>query len=249
MTHVKLETGSIVRGVKKDDCAAVPVQCADMNKRAPVKFWQKSWRTTVLVPEFSPRQFEYNPSTTHRHLLCFGTVEGEVVLFNHDDRTCCFKDRSLCSSGPGRRDSVLGLCWFNRTPNRFVAASENGMMCIYSFEEGAKSPASTTPTAGDDSKLPNGCLRMREAKTPVEYKAKMFTQSSPELTAVHIDCLDERVVTSGHGLDVKVYDFATGALQRTLKRAHEKLINISRYTQTRNLTEALICDRTTCDSF
>lgn len=60
---------------------------------------------------FRPRQFEYHPSCSS--LMAFGTLDGEVVIVNHESETIISYIQSL-----GAMNSVLGLCWLKKNPSK-----------------------------------------------------------------------------------------------------------------------------------
>lgn len=60
---------------------------------------------------FRPRQFEYHPSDSS--LMVFGTLDGEVIVVNHEKGTIVSYISSL-----GTMNSVLGLCWLKKCPTK-----------------------------------------------------------------------------------------------------------------------------------
>lgn len=62
---------------------------------------------------FRPRQFEYHPCVPH--LMVIGTLDGEVVIVNHENGKIVSSIPSL-----GAMSSVLGLCWLKKYPSKVL---------------------------------------------------------------------------------------------------------------------------------
>ncbi|KAL2926682.1 Leucine-rich repeat-containing protein 9, partial [Bienertia sinuspersici] len=68
--------------------------------------------------------FEYHPSDSG--LMTFGTLDGEVVVVNHENAKIFSYIPSL-----GAMNSVLGLCWLKKYPSKLIAGSNSGALRLY----------------------------------------------------------------------------------------------------------------------
>lgn len=97
-------------------------QCSFTRSLIAAKFGSSTWPLVQPLSEFShlikeegrrlyPRQFEYHP--TKAGLMVFGTMDGEIVVTNHEDG-------KLIGYVPfiGEENSILGLCWIKKHPSK-----------------------------------------------------------------------------------------------------------------------------------
>ncbi|XP_071930933.1 protein DWD HYPERSENSITIVE TO UV-B 1 isoform X1 [Coffea arabica] len=105
-----------------------------------------SWLGNPLRDErrsFRPRQFEYHPSDSS--LMVFGTLDGEVVVVNHESENIVSYMPSL-----GIMNSVLGLCWLKKYPSKLVAGSDNGSLRLYEINHMSQASVGSGSVAFDD---------------------------------------------------------------------------------------------------
>lgn len=104
-----------------------------------------SWLGNPLRDErsFRPRQFEYHPSDSS--LMVFGTLDGEVVVVNHESENIVSYIPSL-----GVMNSVLGLCWLKKYPSKLIAGSDNGPLRLYDVNHMPQASVSSGSVAFDD---------------------------------------------------------------------------------------------------
>lgn len=70
-----------------------------------------SYTSKQECKQFRPRQFEYHPSNSS--LMVFGTLDGEIVVFNHESGNIVGYNPSV-----GVGNSILGLCWLKKCPSK-----------------------------------------------------------------------------------------------------------------------------------
>lgn len=181
----------------------------------------------LCLPSDRPRQFEYNELDSR--LLVYGTEHGNLVVLNQDSGIV----EGSCRLGGGvghveagisvrvqqqelpepnmftphrpvsPGDNVLGLSWFHKDSNLFVSGSENGKIYIYNV-------------GWMRSGVNGGCVRVCD-----EFR---------QLTSLHTNCTDDRLLVSGYRSDVALYDLGTGKEVERVRRCHKEHINVVKFS-------------------
>ncbi|KAA0169914.1 hypothetical protein FNF27_06806 [Cafeteria roenbergensis] len=202
-----------------------------------------------MLESFGPRQFEYNPR--HESLLAVGTVTGEVLVVDHDRGVPI---GSFSRAGRSPRDAILGVSWLSSRPDVFVTGSAKGLTRVHRVRTGPSlcGDLDAMSDAAAPSKerwlesltwqsargLPSGEVvdeaswraTMGCAPAPNECHITSTTLSQyADLTSVHVNSTDEKLLCSGYSNDVSVYDIETGKRAVHFRSAHTAHINIARF--------------------
>ncbi|KAG8368453.1 hypothetical protein BUALT_Bualt15G0047000 [Buddleja alternifolia] len=149
---------------------------------------------------FRPRQFEYHPSDSS--LMVFGTLDGEVVVINHESEKIVSYIPTL-----GAMNSVLGLCWLKKYPSKLIAGSDNGSLRLYDIQH--MPITSRGPHHGSHS---------------------VTFDDFDQLTSVHVNSTDELFLASGYSKDVALYDISSGRRLQVFSDMHREHINVVKFS-------------------
>lgn len=148
---------------------------------------------------FRPRQFEYHPSDSG--LMVFGTLDGEVVVVNHEKEQIVSYIPSL-----GAMNSVLGLCWLKRFPSKLIAGSDNGSLKLYDIQHMTSRTMGICNSAGS-----------------------VTFDEFDQLTSVHVNSTDELFLASGYSKNVALYDISSGKRLQVFSDMHREHINVVKF--------------------
>ncbi|XP_011088178.1 uncharacterized protein LOC105169483 [Sesamum indicum] len=149
---------------------------------------------------FRPRQFEYHPSDSS--LMVFGTLDGEVVVINHESGQIVSYIPSL-----GAMNSILGLCWLRKYPSKLIAGSDNGSLRLYDIQH-----------------IPTTNRRLYHSFGSVTF------DEFDQLTSVHVNSTDELFLASGYSKNVALYDINSGRRLQVFADMHREHINVVKFS-------------------
>ncbi|GLJ14208.1 hypothetical protein SUGI_0228050 [Cryptomeria japonica] len=171
----------------------------------PISKLKKS--PTEINKKFRPRQFEYHQIDSN--LMVFGTLDGEVVVINHESGKLVGHVQSV-----GANHSILGLCWFSKDPTKLIAGSDNGTLQLYDVNRMRS------------ALLSGRCGANSSNRNPSSYTYEEFES----LTSVHINATDNYFLASGYSKHVALYDICSGRRLQVFEDLHGEHINVVKFS-------------------
>ncbi|KAL3646358.1 hypothetical protein CASFOL_011538 [Castilleja foliolosa] len=148
-----------------------------------------------------PRQFEYHPSDPS--LMAIGTLDGEVVVMNHETGNIVVSCVSSCRN----MKSIIGLCWLNQQPSKLLVGTDNGSLRLYD-------------------------VKYNRAKGEHRYvnPTTVIFDDFEQLTSVHVNSTNDRCLASGYSKKVAIYDISSGRCLHLFEDMHREPINVAKFS-------------------
>ena len=160
----------------------------------------------VLNKGVAVRQFEPH---SNGNIILAGTNDGETCLIDMQNSTHSYNISHLGKIMEHDKDKsqILALRWLTTESNtsKYLVGNSTGHIAF-----------------GNIDNL-SVCNQYDHFET---LKPLMFFK---DLTSLHSDCLDSRLIVSGDSKNIKIFDIQTGAPCYTIENAHKEHINIVRY--------------------
>ncbi|GAB0491093.1 hypothetical protein MMPV_002341 [Pyropia vietnamensis] len=145
---------------------------------------------------------------------------------------------------PSPHSAVLGLSWLHRSPRRFIAGNEQGVIQMFDVDAMAASDAAGAAAGRRRRQWVGGAVGYDDNAAAAAAAAAAATGTGtagrrgrihtyplfPDLTSLHANCTDGLFLASGYGNNVVITDVASGALVHTLADCHRGHVNVCKFS-------------------